>query len=72
MYGAYFIVVFVLILVAYAGYEETMRLFAYADLQVRYAFIRLQMKWMAWRLKRQLVRDTTDFEKFLKEYKNDR
>jgi len=71
MYGAYFIVVFVLILVAYAGYEETMRLFAYADLQVRYAFVRVQMKWMGWRLKRQLIRDTSDFEKFLKEYKND-
>jgi len=71
MYGAYFIVVFVLILVAYAGYEETMRLFAYADLQVRYAFVRVQMKWMGWRLKRQLIRDTADFEKFLKEYKND-
>jgi len=71
MYGAYFIVVFVLILVAYAGYEETMRLFAYADLQVRYAFIRLQMRWMGWKLKRQLIKDTTSFEKFLKEYKND-
>jgi len=71
MYGACFIVVFVLILVAYAGYEETMRLFAYADLQVRYAFVRVQMKWMGWRLKRQLIRDTADFEKFLKEYKND-
>ena len=68
MYGAYFIVVFVLILVAYAGYEETMRLFAYADLQVRYAFIRLQMKWMGWKLKRQLVKETNNFEKFLKEY----
>ena len=71
MYGAYFIVVFVLILVAYAGYEETMRLFAYADLQVRYAFIQIQMKWMGWKLKRQLIKDTTNFEKFLKEYKND-
>ena len=71
MYGAYFIVVFVLILVAYAGYEETMRLFAYADLQVRYAFIQIQMKWMGWKLKRQLIKDTTSFEKFLKEYKND-
>ena len=71
MYGAYFVVVFFLILVAYAGYEETMRLFSYADLQVRYAFIRLQMKWMGWKLKRQLIKDTTSFEKFLKEYKND-
>jgi hypothetical protein len=45
-----------------------MKLFAFADLQVRYAFVRLQMKWMGWKLKRQLVKDTTDFEKFLKEY----
>ena len=68
MYGFYVLVVFVTILVAYAGTEETLKLFAYADLQMRYAFVRLQMKWMGWKLKRQLVKDTTDFEKFLKEY----
>jgi len=72
MYGAYFVVVFFLILVAYAGYEDTMRLFAYADLQVRYAVVKVQMKWMGWRLKRQLIKDTTDFEKFLEEFKNER
>jgi hypothetical protein len=71
MYGIYFIIVFVTILVAYAGVDETMNLFAYADLQVRYAFIRVQMKWMGWKLKRQLVRDTTDFRKFLEEYNNE-
>jgi len=69
MYGVYFILVFFGVLIAYAGYEETMKLFAFADLQVRYAFIQLQMKWMGWKLKRQLIKDTTDFEKFLKEYK---
>jgi hypothetical protein len=47
-----------------------MKLFAYADLQVRYAFVKAQMKWMGWKLKRQLIKDTTDFEKFLKEYKD--
>ena len=67
MYGVYFILVFVGVLIAYAGYEETMKLFAFADLQVRYAFVRIQMKWMGWKLKRQLVKDTSDFEKFLKE-----
>jgi len=71
MYGFYFIIVFFAILVAYAGLEETMKLFAYADLQVRYAFVRVQMKWMGWKLKRQLVRDATDFQKFLKEYKDE-
>ena len=71
MYGTYFILVFFGILIAYAGLEETMKLFAYADLQVRYAFVRVQMKWMGWKLKRQLVRETTDFKKFLKEYDNE-
>ncbi len=71
MYGIYFIIVFVTVLVAYAGVDETMNLFAYAELQVRYAFIQVQMKWMGWKLKRQLVRDTTDFRKFLEEYNNE-
>ena len=55
-------------LVAYAGYDETMRLVQYLELQVRYAAIRVQLKWMGWKLKRQLVKDTTDYKKFLKEY----
>jgi hypothetical protein len=71
MYGAYFILIFVSILVAYAGVDETLRLFAYADLQIRYAVVKVQMKWMGWKLKRQLIKDTTNFEKFLKEYNDD-
>ena len=68
MYGFYMLVVFVAILVAIAGVDETLKIFAYVDLQLRYAFIRLQMKWMGWKLKRQLVKETNQFEKFLKEY----
>ena len=71
MYGFYMLVVFVAILVAVAGVDETLKIFAYVDLQLRYAFIRLQMKWMGWKLKRQLIKDTNNFEKFLKEYNND-
>lgn len=62
----------ILILVAYAGVEETLRLFAYIDLQIKYAIVILKMKWIGWNLKRQLIKDTSNFEKFLKEYKNDR
>ena len=69
MYGFYMLVVFVAILVAIAGVDETLKIFAYVDLQVRYAFIQLQMKWMGWKLKRQLVKETNNFEKFLEEYK---
>jgi len=70
MAGFYLLMLTFVALVAYAGYDETMRLFAYLDLQIRYAFIKAQMKWMGWKLKRQLIKDTTDFEKFLKEYKD--
>ena len=70
MLGFYLLMLTFVALVAYAGYDETMRLFAYLDLQIRYAFIKAQMKWMGWKLKRQLIKDTTNFEKFLKEYKD--
>jgi len=67
----YFLILTFVALVAYAGYDETMKLVQYMDLQVRYAAVRFQMKWMSWKLKRQLIKDTTSFEKFLKEYNND-
>ena len=67
----YLLMLTIVALVAYAGYDETMRLVQFIDLQIRYAGIRAQMKWMGWKLKRKLVKDTTDFQKFLKEYNND-
>jgi len=70
MAGFYLLMLTFVALVAFAGYNETMKLIQYADLQIRYFFILLRMKWMGWRLKRQLIKDTTDFKKFLKEYEN--
>ena len=67
----YLLMLTVVALIAYVGYDETMKIVAYLDLQYRYAVVRVQMKMMGWKLKRQLVKDTTDFQKFLKEYKND-
>ena len=67
----YFLMLTFVALVAYAGYTETMRLVQYMDLQVLYAAIQVQLKWMGWKLKRQLIKDTTDFQKFLKEYDKD-
>ena len=40
MLGFYAVVAIVLLCIAYAGPEETMRLFAYVDLQLRYALVR--------------------------------
>ena len=71
MTSFYFLMLSFVALVAYAGYAETIKLVQYADLQVRYVAVRVQMKWMGWKLKRQLIKDTTDFQKFLKEYDKD-
>ena len=71
MAGFYLLMLTFVALVVYAGYDETMKLVQYMDLQVKYAAIQVQMKWMGWKLKRQLVKDTTDFQKFLKEYNDD-
>jgi hypothetical protein len=70
MAGFYLLMLTIVVLVAFAGYDETMKLVIYADLQIRYVFVKIQMKWMGWKLKRQLIKDTTNFEKFLKEYED--
>ena len=56
-------------LVAFAGYDATMRLVQFIDLQVRYAGIRVQMKWMEQKLRRRLLKDTADYRQLLKEHK---
>ena len=59
-------------LVAYAGYDATMRLIQFIDLQIRYAGLRVQMKWMEHRLRRRLLKDTANYQQLLKEHtKND-
>ena len=55
--------------VAYAGYDATMRLVQFIDLQIRYVGIRLQMKWMEQKLKRRLLKDTANYQQLLKEHK---
>ena len=65
----YLLILTFVILVAYAGYDATMRLVQFIDLQVRYAWIRVQMKWMEQKLKRRLLRDTADYQQLIKEHK---
>lgn len=69
MYGAYLILVFVLILFAIGGVEATMRFFAYVDLEIRYAWIRFRMELMRRKLHRQLSKDTANIEKILQDLK---
>jgi hypothetical protein len=69
--GFYVTIIILGLMVAYAGFEGTMRVFTYLDLQLRYFIIQTQMKFLGWKLKRQLIKDTKSYEKFLKDYPNE-
>ena len=56
-------------LLVFAGYDATMRLVQFIDLQVRYVWIRVQMKWMEQKLRRRLLKDTANYQQLLKEQK---
>jgi hypothetical protein len=73
MLGLYVVVAIVILCIAYAGVEETMRLFAYLDLQLRYAWVRFRMYLMRRKLEQQLIKDLPEYNKVIKELKkNDR
>ena len=71
MLGVYLIVTVVILLVAYAGPEETMRLFAYMDLQLRYAWVRFRMYLMRRKLEQQLIKDLPEYNEKIKELRKD-
>ena len=57
------------VLVAYAGYDATIRLVVYADLTIRYKIIQVRMYFMRRRLQKSL---NLDFKQLKKERTNDR
>ncbi len=69
MLGVYLIITVVILLVAYAGPEETMRLFAYMDLQLRYAWVRFRMYLMRRKLEQQLIKDLPEYNQKIKEFR---
>ena len=71
MLGIYVIVTLIVLMVAYAGMEETMRLFAYADLLIRYQWIKFRTFMMRRKLEQQLIKDLPNFNKLVKELKDD-
>jgi len=71
MLGIYVIITLIVLMVAYAGMEETMRLFAYVDLVIRYQWIKFRMFLMRRKLKQQLIKDLPDYNKLIKELKDD-
>ena len=71
MLGIYVIITLIILMVAYAGIEETIRLFAYTDLVIRYQWIKFRMFMMRRKLEQQLIKDLPDYNKLIKELKDD-
>ena len=73
MLGLHVVITVVILCITYAGVEDTMRLFAYLDLQLRYAWVRFRMYLMRRKLEQQLIKDLPEYNKVIKELKkNDR
>ena len=62
--GLNVLLIILIMLIAYAGFDETMRLIAYLDLQVRYAIIRFKMRRMQRKLEKQLGLPARNWEEF--------
>ena len=71
MLGLYVLITCFILLVAYAGMEETIRLLAYIDLVIRYQWIKFKMFMIRRKLEQQLIKDLPNFNKLSKELKDD-
>lgn len=71
MLGIYVVITLIVLMVAYAGVEETMRLFAYVDLMIRWQWVQFRMFLMRRKLEQQLIKDLPDYNKLIKELKKD-
>ncbi len=70
--GFYFTLFLLICLVCYGGYESTLRLFTYIELQLRYAIVRIKIMILSARIRKQLIKDTDNYSKLIKELKNGR
>lgn len=64
----YLTLIIILLMIAYAGVEGTMRVFTYLDLTLRYQVVKIQMRWMKWKLEKQLGFPHKNYDKSQEEY----
>lgn len=67
MIGFYLTVAIVILMIAYAGVENTRNLFIYINLQLRYFPIKIKMEMMKRKLRRQLDIDREELMKRITE-----
>ena len=71
MISLYLTVAIITLMIAYAGFENTIRLFAWLDLQLRFIPIRIRMEFMKRKLRRQLFIDREELLKRVQENAED-
>lgn len=72
MVAFYLTVLILACMIWYAGYEGTMRVFAYLDLQIRYLGIKFKMWQMKRELEKQLDLPPSNFSTIFEEIRNDK
>ena len=70
-YGLYLVILIFILMVWYAGFEGTMRVFQYVDLQLQYVVVRIKMRMMQWKLEKELGLPHKNYDYFKEDHKND-
>jgi hypothetical protein len=70
--GVYFTLFIVAGMIAYAGTEETLKVFEYINLQIRYLWVMIRMAMMRYRLRRELDQMVKTYKKDLDKINDER
>ena len=71
MVATYLVILIIICMIAYAGVEGTLRLFAYMDLELRFTWVKVRLWMMKRKLRKQLGIPPTNFSKLQEDLKND-
>ena len=71
MVATYLVILIIICMIAYAGVEGTLRLFAYMDLELRFKWVKFRLWMMKRKLRKQLGLPPTNFSKLQEDLKND-
>lgn len=72
MLVTYILILLIIIFIATYSVEEFWKLIYYIELEIKYAWIKARMWWMAQSMKRQLKRDLKRIDKLTEEIRNNK
>ena len=72
MLTTYILVILIILFIAMYSVEELWKLIYYIELEIKFAWIKARMWWMAQSMKRQLKRDLKRIDKLTEEIRNNK